>query len=115
MNEVPEMEINMDEILLEFEEINSTIDKYLNNIESDVDDDDELVPRQKKCTATVPNHRDPILRESNFPRNQMVSTILVQYQYLEHSKTTSISCLLKKSPTDVLSSPTKTPCGKLKE
>ena len=30
-----EMEKNMDAILLESEEINSTIDKYLNNLESD--------------------------------------------------------------------------------
>ena len=32
------MEKNMDAILLEFEEINSTVDKYLNNIESDDDE-----------------------------------------------------------------------------
>ena len=29
------MKKNMDVMLLEFEEINSTIDKYLNNLESD--------------------------------------------------------------------------------
>ena len=29
------MEKNMDEMLLEFKDINSTIEKYLNNIESD--------------------------------------------------------------------------------
>ena len=46
MNGVLEMENNMDAILLKFEEINSTIGKYLNNLESN--DEEELAPRQNK-------------------------------------------------------------------
>ena len=38
----------MDSMLLEFEEINSTIDKYLNDLESD--GDEELAPRQRNQT-----------------------------------------------------------------
>ena len=34
----------MDAMLLEFEEINSTIDRYLNNLESD--DDEDVAPRK---------------------------------------------------------------------
>ena len=40
------MEKNMDAMLLEFEKVNSTIEKYLNNIESN--DDEELAPRKNK-------------------------------------------------------------------
>ena len=47
INGVLEMEKNMDSMLLKFEEINSTIDKYLNNLESD--DDEELAPRKKSA------------------------------------------------------------------
>ena len=49
MNGVLEMEKNMDSMLLEFEEINSTIDQYLNNFESD--NDKELAPRQNKVNS----------------------------------------------------------------
>ena len=41
-----ETDKNMYAMLLEFEEINSTIDKYLNNLESN--DDKELAPRKNK-------------------------------------------------------------------
>ena len=50
MNVVLEMEGNMDAVLLEFEKINSTINKCLNNLESD--DDKELAPIQNKVHDT---------------------------------------------------------------
>ena len=49
MNGVLEMKNNMYAMLLEFEEINSTLNKYLNNLESE--DDGELVPRQIKVDS----------------------------------------------------------------
>ena len=45
MYEVLEMDKKMYEMLLEFEEINSAIDKYLDDIESD--NDEELGPRKR--------------------------------------------------------------------
>ena len=41
------MEKNMNAIMLEFEEINSTIDKYINDLE--FNDDEELEPRKKSA------------------------------------------------------------------
>ena len=52
MDGVLEMENNIDAMLLEFEEINSTIDKYIDDIESD--DDKELAPIQRNQTT---NHQ----------------------------------------------------------
>ena len=103
----------MDAIIMEFEEINSTIDIYLNNIESG--NDEELAPRKTKCTTKISNHQPPNLRESHLPSNQMVSTTQVQLRELEHSKTQSISFLRVISQTKNNSFPTATPCRKLKE
>ena len=47
MNVLLEMEKKLDSMPLKFEEINSTIDKYINNLESD--DDEELAPRKNKA------------------------------------------------------------------
>ena len=43
------MEKNMNAIMLEFEEINSTINKYLDDIESE--NDEKLAQRQKNRTT----------------------------------------------------------------
>ena len=59
MNGVKEMEKKINAMLFEFEEINSIIKKYINNLESG--DDNEIAP-QNKCTTVVPNHLQPILR-----------------------------------------------------
>ena len=97
MNGVLEMDKKMDAMLLGFKEINSTIDKYINNIESD--DEKEFVPRKKKCMTTISKHQPLTLRESQLPRNQMGYMTLVQRQELEHSKTQSIYFYWKKSNT----------------
>ena len=121
------MENNIDGMLLEFEEINSTIKKYLDDLESD--NDEELVPRQNNQTTyhqessliakTKKMHNNgikpqpSILRESHFQSNRMGYTTLVQGQEFEHSKTPGISFLLAKIPTNILSFPTATPCRRL--
>ena len=92
------MEKNMDAILLEFEEINSTVDKYLNNIESD--DEEELAPIKNKVHNN--NIKPPTLRKSHLPGNQMGYMTPTQRQELEHSKTQIISFLLEKSQTNFL-------------
>ena len=57
MDGVLEMEHIMDAMLLGFEEINSTIDKYLNNLESN--DDEELVPRKKSSQQKYQTNNPP--------------------------------------------------------
>ena len=57
----------MDAILLEFVEINSSINKYLDDLESD--DNEELAPRQRNRTTShqksIPNEKSSNVHNNN--------------------------------------------------
>ena len=56
----------MDAMLLEFVKINSTIEKYLDNLESD--DDEELTPRQNKVHNDGIKSPTPNPKRVTFPK-----------------------------------------------
>ena len=55
------MDKNMDAMLLEFEEINSTIDKYLNDLESN--NKEELAPIQRN--RTTDHYKSSLITKTN--------------------------------------------------
>ena len=107
MNVLLEMEKKLDSMPLKFEEINSTIDQYLNNLESD--NEEELAPRQNKL------HNNGI--KPPIPKPKRV-TFSKKPNGIHYTGTTSgVGALedakyfisTEKSPTRKLSFPTATP------
>ena len=110
INGLMELEKNMDTLLLEFEEINSAIDKYLNNFESN--DDKELLPRgknaQRQCQTTNPKR----VAFSKEPHGIYDTSATSGFGALEDAK---YFISTRKIPTKLLLLPTATPCRKMKE
>ena len=118
----------MDTMLLGFEEINSTINKYLDYLESD--EDEELAPRQSNKPTDV-KKLSPISKTNNVHNSGIQSmtlnpkgvTLFKELDGIYNTGATSGVGALKdakyfisteKNSNIVLSFPTATPCRKLK-